>query len=50
MSKLFSNAVAKIRGGNENNPSPWLTNDGEERKVLSDPFCPFKFTVSAMVI
>ena len=45
----FGSYNKRFGGGTENDPSPWLTNDGEERKkYYADPFCTFKFTVSAM--
>ena len=45
----FGSYNKRFGGGTENDPSPWLTNDVDERKkYYADPFCTFKFTVSAM--
>ncbi len=36
-------------GGTAEDPSPWLTRDEEvRRRYYADPFCTFRFTVSAM--
>ncbi len=45
----FGSYNKKFGGGNEADPSPWLTTDNTVRKQYwEDDFCSFKFTVSAM--
>ncbi len=45
----FGSYNKRFGGGTEDDPSPWLTADGEQRKkYYADRFCTFKFTVSAM--
>ncbi len=50
MEKLaFGSYNKRFGGGTAEDPSPWLTRDEEERrKYYADPFCTFKFTLSAM--
>lgn len=45
----FGSYNEKFGGGSESDPSPWLTNDDEIRKIYyADKYCTFKFSVSAM--
>ena len=45
----FGSYNKRFGGGSADDPSPWLTNDVEVRKrYYADPYCTFKFTVSAM--
>ncbi len=45
----FGSYNKRFGGGTASDPSPWLTNDKEQRqKYYADKFCTFKFTVSAM--
>ncbi len=45
----FGSYNKRFGGGSANDPSPWLTTDEAARKkYYADPFCTFKFTVSAM--
>lgn len=45
----FGSYNKKFGGGTKDDPSPWLTNDENVRKIYyADKFCTFKFTVSAM--
>ncbi len=45
----FGSFNSRFGGGTPEDPSPWLTRDEEIRKrYQADPFCRFKFTVSAM--
>ncbi len=45
----FGSYNKRFGGGTKDDPSPWLTSDIEARKrYYADPFCTFKFTVSAM--
>ncbi len=45
----FSGYNKRFGGGTKQDPSPWLTNDVNQRnKYYGDKYCTFKFTVSAM--
>ncbi len=45
----FGSYNSHFGGGTPEDPSPWLTRDEEQRKrYYADPFCTFKFTLSAM--
>ncbi len=45
----FGSYNKRFGGGSDADPSPWLTRDDAEReKYYQDPFCTFKFTLSAM--
>ncbi len=45
----FGSYNKRFGGGSKADPSPWLTNDENVRKIYyADKFCTFKFTVSAM--
>ncbi len=45
----FGGYNKRFGGGTREDPSPWLTRDPEVRvQYYKDPFCTFKFTVSAM--
>ena len=45
----FGSYNERFGGGTEEDPNPWLTTDRAVReKYNRDPFCTFKFTVSAM--
>lgn len=45
----FGGYNKRFGGGTTEDPSPWLTSDEEVRnRYYADPFCTFKFSVSAM--
>ncbi len=45
----FASYNKRFGGGTDDDPSPWLTRDMEQRKkYYADKFCTFRFTVSAM--
>ncbi len=45
----FGSYSKRFGGGSAEDPSPWLTRDeAVRRRYYADPYCSFKFTVSAM--
>lgn len=45
----FGGYNKRFGGGSTDDPSPWLTSDEDiRRRYYADPFCTFKFSVSAM--
>ena len=45
----FGSYNKRFGGGTKEDPKPWLTTDEEvRRRYYADPFCTFRFTVSAM--